>query len=277
MKLATLHLPDRTTTAARVVEGGYVQLPYGDVGALLSDPEGLAAAGTTDGPHHGPDTSLAPVVIAPSKVVCIGLNYRKHIVESGEEVPAYPTLFNKFADSLVGADDEVLLPSVSERVDWEAEMVAVIGRHVRDEDEESAASAIAGFTVGNDVSVRDWQARTSQWLQGKCFEASTPVGPVLLTADECGAAPDLRITCEVDGVVKQDSRTSDLLFSPAAIVSYISRFMSLRPGDLVFTGTPGGVGQARTPQEFLTDGAVLTTRVEGIGECRNRFVRTSGT
>lgn len=273
MKLATLHLSDSRTTAARVDDGGYLPLPFADVGGLLADPAGLERARAATGAHLEPNSGyrLAPVVTNPGKVLCIGLNYRKHIEETGEAVPEYPTLFNKYADSLVGADDEVLLPAVSSRVDWEAELVAVIGRVVRDEDEASAASAIAGFTVGNDVSMRDYQARTSQWLQGKCFEAATPVGPVMVTTDIIGAAPDLQITCEVDGVVKQDSRTSDLLFSPAAIVSYISRFMTLRPGDLVFTGTPGGVGQARTPKEFLTDGAELTTRVELIGECRNRF------
>lgn len=273
MKLATLHLSDTETTAARMEDDGYLPLPFADVGALLADPTGLTQAREATGTVLDPDSGyrLAPVVTNPAKVLCIGLNYRKHIEETGEEIPEYPTLFNKYADSLVGAADDVVLPAVSSRVDWEAELVAVIGREVRDEDESSAASAIAGFTVGNDVSMRDYQARTSQWLQGKCFEAATPVGPVMVTADVIGAAPDLRITCEVDGVVKQDSRTSDLLFSPAAIVSYISRFMTLRPGDLVFTGTPGGVGQARTPQEFLTDGSVLTTRVENIGECINRF------
>jgi acylpyruvate hydrolase len=155
-------------------------------------------------------------------------------------------------------------------IDWEAELALVIGSRVRRASEEEAAAAIAGYTVLNDVSLRDWQNRTLQWLPGKSFESTTPVGPVLVTADEL--APDARITTEVDGALMQEGRVDDLVFGPAAIVSYISQIFPLDPGDLVSTGTPGGVGHARTPPRYLVDGSVVTTSIDGIGTLRNTVV-----
>ena len=194
----------------------------------------------------------------------------------GDEIPSYPTLFAKFASSLIGAEDDLVLPSVSDAVDWEVELGVVIGRHTRRVGIDEAQEAIAGFTVVNDVSMRDWQKRTTQFLQGKTFDASTPVGPVLVTQNEVGDASDLAVRCEVDGVVMQDGRTSDLLFGSAAIVSYISQFCTLVPGDLVSTGTPAGVGAGRKPPVFLAPGQVMTTTVEGIGSCVNRCVAEAG-
>ena len=184
----------------------------------------------------------------PSKVFCVGLNYLRHVRESGGEVPSHPTLFAKFADALTGPYDEIVLPAASERVDWEAEFVAVIGRPVRNAGEEEATAAIAGFSIGNDVSMRDWQRRTTQWLQGKTWESSSPVGPALVTPDEIGGVrPDLGVTCLVDGQVMQDARTSDLLFDAVAVVSYASTVMTLRPGDLIFTGHPRRCGCGPDP------------------------------
>jgi acylpyruvate hydrolase len=160
----------------------------------------------------------------------------------------------------------------SDCVDWEAEIVIVIGRAVRRAGRAEAAAAIAGFTVGNDVSVRDWQLRTSQWMQGKAWEAMSPVGPVLLTADEVGVRPDLRMRCLVDGTVMQDFRTSDMIFDPVDLVCYFSTAVTLRPGDLIFTGTGPGVGIVRKPEVYLRPGQVLTTEVEGIGQTVNRLV-----
>src|SRR2546430_3637020 len=194
---------------------------------------------------------FAPVVTSPSKVICVGLNYRSHILETGRELPEYPTLFAKFAETLMGPRDDLVIPSVSERVDWEVELGVVIGRPVYRATPTEAKGAIAGYTVVNDVSMRDWQRRTLQWLQGKMFEHSTPAGPYLVTPGDVGDAADLEVRCEVDGEIMQQSRTSDLLFKPAEIVAYASQAITLRPGDLFATGTPGGVGNARKPPVYL--------------------------
>ena len=158
--------------------------------------------------------------------MCIGQNYLRHIEETGATRPEYPTVFAKFARALIGDGEPIVLPSISDRVDWEVELVVVVGREVRNADAEAAAAAIAGFTVGNDVSARDLQSRTSQWLQGKTCESTTPVGPCMTTADVTGTEPDLAISCAVDGVVRQDSRTSDLLFKPVDLVRYLSHILT---------------------------------------------------
>ena len=165
-----------------------------------------------------------------------------------------------------------MLPAVSDRVNWEVELGVVIGPPIYRASRDEAAAAIAGYTVTNDVSMRDWQRRTLQWLQGKVFERSTPAGPYLVTGDEVGDAADLEVRCEVDGAVMQQSRTSDLLFGPAEIAAYASQAITLLPGDLLLTGTPGGVGDARKPPVYLQPGQTLRTVVEGLGECVNRCV-----
>ena len=223
--------------------------------------------------HRIGDVRFAPVVLDPGKIVCVGVNYADHIAEMGREPPEFPTLFAKFTDALIGARDDIVLPAVSAATDWEVELALVIGRDVRHATDAEAASAIAGFTVANDVSMRDWQNRTLQWLQGKTFEHATPVGPWLVTPDEVGGtAPDLELRCEVDGVLRQQSRTGQLVFGPAAIVAYVSSVVTLRPGDLILTGTPGGVGAAMDPPVFLAPGQVVRTAIEGIGELVNRCV-----
>ena len=272
MRLATIRLGDRTA-AVRVEGDTAVELGVPDVRAVLERGEWRSWAAAIDGPRH-PSAAVdhAPLVPNPSKILCVGLNYRSHILEMGRELPTHPTLFAKFADTLMGARDDLVLPAVSDEVDWEAELGVVIGAPVRRASSAEAAAAIAGYTVLNDVSMRDWQWRTAQWLSGKAFEASTPVGPWLVTPDEVGDAADLALRCEVDGMVMQSSRTSDLLFGPADLVAYISQITTLRPGDLIATGTPGGVGAARTPKVFLAPGQVLRTVIEGVGECVNTCV-----
>jgi acylpyruvate hydrolase len=215
---------------------------------------------------------LAPLVTTPSKIVCVGMNYRSHILELGRELPAHPTLFAKFASTLLGPRDDLVLPRAVAQPDWEAELALVIGRRLYRAGEDEALAAIAGYTVANDVSMRDWQRRTLQWLQGKMWERTTPVGPVLVSGDEIGHARALEISCRVDGAVVQKGNTSDLLFSPASVVSYVSQFTALEPGDLISTGTPGGVGEARKPPVFLAPGNLLESAIEGIGELRNRCV-----
>jgi acylpyruvate hydrolase len=259
--------------AARVEGESLVLLEAPNVGALLASGPGWPAAAAADGERvAAAGVPLGKLVPAPEKVICVGLNYRTHAEETGLGVPEFPTLFAKYARTLLAPADDIVLPAVSTMVDWEAELVVVVGHDVRDADETQAAAAIAGYTVANDISMRDWQRRTRQWLQGKAFEATTPVGPALVTADEVADPLDLEIMCEVDGETVQRSSTSDLVFSPAALVAYASQIITLVPGDLILTGTPGGVGSARTPPRYLRPGEVVRTAVDGIGELVNACV-----
>lgn len=242
-----------------------------DVGALLADPDWRRRAAGASGPSRRlGDLDLAPVVPSPSKVVCVGLNYRTHILEMGRDLPEYPTLFAKFPATLTGPYDDIAAPPEDQALDWEAELTVVVGRRARRVGEDEAAEVIAGYTVANDVSMRSWQFRTKEWLQGKMWEASTPVGPVVVTADEWQPGPE--VSARVDGEQMQSAPTSDLLFGPAALVAYVSTMITLEPGDLILTGTPGGVGRARTPERYLVPGEVVETAVEGIGTLRNLVV-----
>lgn len=270
MKLATVRT-STGTTAVRIEDGGAVDLGVRDVGALLAEPDWATRAAAAGTPFATDSLDFAPVVPRPGKVLCVGLNYRTHILEMGRELPEFPTLFAKFAESLIGATDDIALAPESDAVDWEAELAIVVGRPVRRADEQQAADAIAGFTVLNDVSMRDWQFRTKEWLQGKTFERTTPLGPVLVTPDELpgGVRPALPITATVDGEIMQKADTADLVFDPVALVRYASTILTLQPGDVIATGTPGGVGHARTPARYLTDGSVVVTEIGGIGRLEN--------
>jgi acylpyruvate hydrolase len=262
------------TRAARVDGDTLVELAARDVGELLARDGDVRETGTT---HDLETADYAPVVTHPGKILCQGLNYRDHILEMGNTLPEHPTLFVKFREALIGAHDDIVLPPESDAVDWEAELALVVGRRVRRASTDEAATAIAGFTVANDISMRDWQYRTLEWLQGKTWEHATPVGPWLVTPDEVGTTdPDLAIGCDVDGEVRQASRTSELVFSPADLVAYASQFVTLESGDLLLTGTPGGVGHGMTPPTYLHPGEVLRTTIHGIGELRNRCVAESG-
>jgi len=271
MRLATLRVRE-ATRAARLDGGEYVLLPQSDLGQLLASGPGWQdlAARLDNGRVPAAEADFATLVPHPNKIVCLGLNYVTHIKEMGRDAPQYPTLFAKYDGALIGAFDPVALPSVSDRVDWEAELGFVVGRAARHVPAAQALDYVAGYTVVNDVTVRDYQRRTREFLSGKTFEATTPVGPVLVTADEFGGAePDLEIRCEVDGEVMQRSRTSDLLFGIADILSYVSDIITLLPGDLICTGTPGGVGDGRDPKVYLREGQILRTVIEGIGETSN--------
>jgi acylpyruvate hydrolase len=190
----------------------------------------------------------------------------------GHDEPDHPTLFNKWADTLLGPADDLAVPPEVQLLDWEVELVIVIGRTVRRATAADAVAAIAGFTVGNDISARDWQNRTTQFLQGKVWERSSPIGPWMVTVDEVGPTPDLEVSCAVSGRQMQHARTGELIFDPPTLVAYTSTFVTLHPGDLIFTGTPGGVGAARTPPIGLTVGDELVTAIDGIGMMRNRCV-----
>jgi acylpyruvate hydrolase len=277
-KLATIRVEGGTRAVVLQDLDGvatHVDLGVTDVGTLLTRPDWEALVARADGattPAEGAD--FAPVVPRPAKVICVGQNYRSHIEEMGREVPRFPVLFAKYADTLTGPGDPIAKPAETEQLDWECELAVVIGREVRRADESAAAAAIGGFTVLNDLSMRDWQFRTVQWLQGKMWEATTPIGPYLATPDELpgGVRPTVDTRLSVDGVVKQSANTSDLLFDPVALVQYISIITTLRPGDVIATGTNGGVGHARSPQEFLEGGEVVEVSIEGIGTLRNAIV-----
>ena len=283
LRLGTLRLggPAGPTAAVRIEGDVAVEVGHADVGALLATPGWRAAAAAADGPRHAladlAPTAWAPPVLRPSKIVCVGLNYRNHILEMGRELPAHPTLFAKFAEALIGPYDPITLPAhAADAVDWEGELAVVVGAPARRLDETAAAAAIAGYAVLNDVTMRDYQYRTAQWLQGKTFEATTPFGPWLTVTDVPDGSPvrppSGELRTEVDGEVVQRVGVDDMVFGPAALVAYVSHVVTLNPGDVIATGTPGGVGHARTRARYLRPGQVLTTTVEGLGSLRNDVV-----
>jgi acylpyruvate hydrolase len=273
MRFATIRTADGTR-AVRVEGDRLVDLGCADVGELLARPGWREVAGT--GPTYAvDDADFAPVVPRPSKVICVGHNYRNHIAEMGRELPAHPTLFPKFADTLIGAQDDIVKPTETDALDWEVELAVVIGGPVRRATEEQAIGAIAGFTVMNDVSVRDWQFRTIEWTQGKIWDSSTPVGPYVVTPDELpgGVRPELIVRTTVDGRVMQEDSTGTLLFDPVHLVQYVSTIVRLNPGDIIATGTPAGVGHAREPKVYLIGGETVVTEVEHVGVCTNKVVK----
>lgn len=221
------------------------------------------------------DVTLLPVVPSPEKIICIGLNYADHAKESGAEIPNEPLVFNKFLTALRGHEDEIHLPPVSDKVDYEAELVVVIGKTAKNVSEADAMSYVGGYTCGHDVSARDWQKYKpgGQWLCGKSFDSFAPIGPHLVTADEIPDPHDLRIQLRLNGETMQDSSTKQLIFNVPQLISYISQVCTLKPGDLIFTGTPPGVGGARKPPVYLKSGDVAEVEIESIGVLRNPVVQ----
>jgi len=273
MRVATIRVGG-STRAVRVAGDQAIEIDALDVGTLLQRDDWRNIAAAADGQRHDlAKVDLAPVVPHPGKVLCVGLNYRSHILEMGRELPEFPTLFAKFADTLTGPQDDLEAPSEDRQLDWEAELAVVIGAVVRRADRAGASAAIAGFTVANDISMRGWQFRTKEWLQGKAWERSTPIGPVMVTADEW--QPGAMIRSSVNGDLMQEASTGDLVHDPVALVAYISTMTTLRPGDVILTGTPGGVGHARQPSRYLIPGDVVETSIEGIGTLRNHVVEAA--
>lgn len=283
MKLATLRVSagnDGTTRAVALDGDALVDLGATDVGAFLATPDwsdrAAAAIGNDAATRYdAASADFATLVPAPSKVVCVGLNYRTHIQEMGRDLPEHPTLFSKFADTLIGAGDEIVRPPETDELDWEVELAVVVGAQVRRADALQAEAAIAGFTVLNDITCRDWQFRTREWLQGKNWDSSTPVGPYLVTPDELrgGVRPELQVRLSVDGEVMQSDTTDDLLFDPVTLVQYVSTMVRLNPGDIIATGTPGGVGHARSPKRYLVGGETVVAEIDGIGRLENVVVK----
>lgn len=271
MRLASV-LVAGVPRAARVEGDAYTLLPYADLGELLTHDDWRTRAAAPGETSTG-ELTLRPVVPAPPKIICMGRNYAAHVAEGGHELPEHPVLFSKFTASLAAPYDEIAMPTVSDRLDWEAELAVVIGRPGRGLTREEALEYVAGYTVSNDFSVRDWQNRTRQWLAGKAWDGLTPLGPWLVTDDELPpGATGLEVSCEVDGVVMQKGNTDQFIFDVATIVADISTFTRLEPGDVILTGTPSGVGNARDPKIFLTPGQTVVTRVARVGELRNVVV-----
>lgn len=218
---------------------------------------------------------LLPPIPDPPKIVCVGLNYRDHAEESGVPIPKEPVLFSKFTTALTSHGEAIVLPPVSKEVDYEAELVIVLGKRGRFLSLQAAEDAIVGYTVGHDVSARDWQLKKDgkQWLAGKTFDTFAPLGPVIVTKDEIPDPHALAISLRLNGQTMQNSNTRQMIFTAAQIVAYLSQVVTVEPGDVIFTGTPPGVGFARKPQVFLKAGDVVEVEIEKIGVLRNPVVQ----
>ena len=283
MRLVSFQSPTGPRVAA--VRGNeYVDLAQADPGIPPAMNEFLAggqalldraakAAERASGIARDSVRLLAPVP-TPQKIFCVGLNYADHARETGKEAPPEPVIFNKLATAVTAHNEAIVLPKLSREVDYEAELVAVIGRGGRHIPRESALGHVAGYCCGHDVSARDWQLRKpgGQWLLGKSFDTFAPFGPELVTSDEVGNAGNLRIQLRINGKTMQDSTTAQLIFSVAELVAYLSGVCTLAPGDVIFTGTPPGVGAARKPPVFLQPGDAVEVEIERLGILRNRVV-----
>ena len=289
MKLATL----RTVAGFRAVgvvevsgEPRFVDLAAADptlpdsLRKLIGDPTLVSRAEevTSVAAQSGNfvDGVLAAPIPDPGKVICIGLNYRDHAAESGMEVPSEPVCFSKFSSAIIGPEDAIQIPSVAKKVDYEAELVVVIGTGGRGIAEGDARSRIAGYTNGHDVSARDWQIGRpgGQWLLGKTPDTFAPIGPFLVTDDEIADPNDLRVQLRLNDQLMQDGSPREFIFQVEKLVAFLSQFMDLKPGDLIFTGTPPGVGMARKPPVWLQPGDVAEIEIEGLGVLRNTVEAT---
>ncbi|MDI9935523.1 fumarylacetoacetate hydrolase family protein [Rhodococcus sp. IEGM 1351] len=273
MKLATLRRAGATVavrvdsdTTATIIDG------YPDLSALLADPDWKTFAQNASGATVDLDgADYAPVVPNPGKIICVGLNYANHIQEMGRDLPEYPTLFSKFKEALTGPYDDVIVPSyAAAQLDWEGELAFVVGRQAYQVPEADAEQYIAGYSVMNDYTMRDYQYRTLQWDQGKTFEKASGFGPFLTTTDSYTFGGTLET--KLEGQVVQSTTTDDLVFTPARLVEYISHIVTLQPGDVVITGTPGGVGHARKPGLYIQDGQTVEVTIEGLGTVRNTTI-----
>ncbi|MES2536510.1 MAG: fumarylacetoacetate hydrolase family protein [Pseudomonadota bacterium] len=268
MKLATLRTPAGLRPA--VMDG--------NVWRLIDAPDLRSVLGKSRDDLILTEAAAVPLAEAryaapvpnPGKIICVGMNFHSHAAELGMPIPKHPNLWSKFTESMIGPDDAIQLPPESDCCDYEVELTIVIGRATRRISEADAESAIAGFCVGNDSSVRDWQQRTREVTQGKAWEGMTPTGPYVTSADEVNGARGLRMLTQVNGLTCQDSSTSDMIFSPAWLVAYISTFVTLQPGDLILTGTPSGVGFTKKPPVYLKHGDLVRCEIEGLGAIENR-------
>ncbi|MGD0052382.1 MAG: fumarylacetoacetate hydrolase family protein [Vulcanimicrobiaceae bacterium] len=254
------------------------ELPDSLAGLLAGGPPALeraARAAATAGPAYRTardEVTLLPPIPAPGKIICIGLNYRDHAAEVKLELPTSVAVFAKWPNVLIADGAPIVIPAASSKVDYEAELAFVIGTRAHHVAEADAFSVIGGYTCFNDVSVRDYQARTSQWTMGKVWDTHGPCGPVLVTRDELPDPGNLRIRCSIDGETLQDSSTSQMVFSVPRLVAELSAVMTLEPGDIVSTGTPAGVGVSRNPRRWIRPGERVRVEIEGIGALENPAV-----
>jgi 2-keto-4-pentenoate hydratase/2-oxohepta-3-ene-1,7-dioic acid hydratase in catechol pathway len=218
------------------------------------------------------DVKLRAPLLRPPKIICVGLNYRAHALETNNAIPEVPTIFSKFPTAVIGCGEPVVLPANSAKPDYEAELAVVIGRHGRHISAEHWQDYVFGYTNFNDVSARDFQLRTSQWTIGKTFDTFAPMGPAIVTADEDPDPHSLDISTTINGEVLQHSNTNDLIFKIPELIAHLSSVFTLEPGDVIATGTPSGVGMARNPPRWLKPGDEVVIRVEGLGDLRNPVV-----
>ncbi|GAB4315654.1 MAG: fumarylacetoacetate hydrolase family protein [Candidatus Zixiibacteriota bacterium] len=280
MRLVTLKSPNGPIAAVerdgqRFIITDTSGQPYRDIGDLLQRESDWQSVAEKAGEAASADWPLLRPVLDPGVVVCVGLNYRKHILEMGRELPSVPTYFGKFSRSLTDPEAIVPLPKASDMVDYEGELCVVIGAGGRDISEDRAWDAVAGLTLLNDVSMRDFQKRSIQFLAGKMWERSTPVGPAMVTADEFSDFAKAEVITKVNGEQRQRAPMSDLVFGVPQLIADMSQIITLRPGDLIATGTPGGVGTAMKPPSYLKPGDVVEISMDPIGVLRNRFDRVS--
>ena len=270
MRLASVFLEGRPAVVA--VDGERTLLVARDAEIGVDHPPAeLWAAARGDLPEIAADGLVwRPVVPSPRRVVCLGLNYASHVEETGRELPTYPVLFTKWASSLVADGASVVLPPEAQEVDFEAELAVVIGRGGRRIAPGDALAHVGGVTLANDITMRDYQYKTHQWLQGKAWDASTPLGPHLVALDDIGDVGELDIRLTLNGEEMQSANTRQLMFSVPEIIATVSEFTALEPGDVLLTGTPGGVGYRREPKVLLADGDELCVEVPGVGVLRNR-------
>ncbi|MCE2438207.1 MAG: fumarylacetoacetate hydrolase family protein [Candidatus Latescibacteria bacterium] len=252
-------------------------IPPDLVSLLEAGPAALAAAVEASERGEGIDAGAVRVVAPiqkPEKVLCIGLNYADHAAESNMPIPSEPVVFSKFSSTIIGPGDAIRLPSVTQSVDYEVELVVVIGTAGKNIPESDALDHVAGYTVGHDVSARDFQLEKpgGQWLLGKTFDTFAPLGPDIVTSDEIDDPHNLGIRCILNGETVQDSTTAQLIFRIDQLIAYLSRVVTLQPGDLIFTGTPPGVGMARQPQLWLKAGDTVVCEIDGIGRLENPVV-----
>jgi 2-keto-4-pentenoate hydratase/2-oxohepta-3-ene-1,7-dioic acid hydratase in catechol pathway len=244
----------------------------GGVGALLRAGGLDAAREVRSAPLPFESVRLLPPVPDPGKIVCLGLNYRSHAEEAGLDAPETPTFFAKYPNALAAPGAEVALPAYSRKVDYEAEVAFVIGRRCKDVAEADAVGAIAGYTLLNDLSARDFQFKTPQWQPGKVFDGAAPCGPALVTPDEAGPPDAIEISLTLNGEEMQRSTTADLIHSIPSLVAYLSMLMTLEPGDIVSTGTPAGVGSVRQPRVWLKPGDEVVVESPQLGRLETRLV-----
>ncbi|MDK8679345.1 fumarylacetoacetate hydrolase family protein [Corynebacterium accolens] len=270
MKLATLRTAFGTSAIRIEGDNVGVELDYEDVGALLRSEDWRKAAQLSGVPIVFDQHDLEAVVPTPGKIICVGLNYAKHIREMGREFPEHPTLFIKFADALTGPYDDVYIPEyATQKLDYEGELAVVIGERAHRVTRADALDYVAGYSIMNDYTLRDFQRQTSQFHAGKSFYRTAGFGPWLTTPDEWAPGGSARLTTTVNGEVRQQDNTDDLIFSIAELIGFCSQLYPLNPGDVIVTGTPEGVGFARDPQQFLQDGDTVAIDIEGLGHISN--------